>query len=491
MKKLTGLLVSAMLLCCLALPAGAETTEETPPHEHTYSNAESVDGESHRQVCTVCQQERISPHTWDQGKDEPAAGCLTGGKKVFTCTQCGATKTQELSPLGHNWTSDENQHSCKNCGLQENHHWTESAITKQPTCKEEGVAQSQCTICGKQRMVVLEKSKNHTYDNDCDRDCNVCGAIRNVNHSYATTWSKDKEGHWHECSKCGDKGNYAKHTPGPEATEERDQVCKICNYVITPKKQHVHTYGTEWAHDEVGHWHVCKGCKNEKDYASHVFRNACDAKCSVCGFTRANSHTYGDKWESNKTEHWKVCTVCGEKSTPEKHVPGPEATDQNPQTCKVCNYELKPILEHTHDFGTQWFDSEAGHYQKCACGAQSVPEPHTWDAGKAGKGKTMVYTCIKCGAEKTEQKAASGPSWVVILLIFVALACVGGIAALVIILKRGNFFQEEEEEVDEPEDGEAEALDSLEDFLKLDDPDELKKLENLIGQETEDPFKEE
>ena len=60
-----------------------------------------------------------------------------------------------------------------------------------------------------------------------------------------------------------------------------------------------------------------------------------------------------------------------------------------------------------------------------------------------------------------------------------------------IILKRGNFFREEEEEVDEPEDGEAEALDSLEDFLKLDDPDELKKLEDLIGQETEDPFKEE
>ena len=73
----------------------------------------------------------------------------------------------------------------------------------------------------------------------------------------------------------------------------------------------------------------------------------------------------------------------------------------------------------------------------------------------------------------------------VILLIFVALACVGGIAALVIILKRGNFFQEEEEEVDEQEDGEAEALDSLEDFLKL------SNMEDSDESELEDPFKEE
>ena len=48
------------------------------------------------------------------------------------------------------------------------------------------------------------------------------------------------------------------------------------------------------------------------------------------------------------------CTVCGEESKHEKHIAGPEATEDEAQVCSVCGYELAPKLEHTHDFGTEY-----------------------------------------------------------------------------------------------------------------------------------------
>lgn len=424
---------------------GEEKTEPSKATQsHSYGTAEKVDDTTHKKVCTVCQKEEISAHNWIEGEVITAATCTTDGEKRFSCGGCGAVKTQKLSATGHSFDKNETNHICRNCQLQGAHVWGAGEVTKQPTCKETGTAEFQCTVCGKTRLDILEKLTTHTYDSACDPDCNVCGAKRNVSHTFATVWSKDKDGHWHECSKCGEKGDFAKHDPGPEATEERAQVCKVCSYVVTPQKKHVHSFEKEWTSDKAGHWHKCTGCKEEKDYASHKFANACDSDCDICGYKREDSHTYEDTWQTNNFEHWRICTLCGEKSVLEKHIPGPEATEQNAQLCTVCNMELKPKLDHTHAFGIEWMPLEDGHYQECTCGEQSVPEPHVWDAGKESKKGTVIYTCTKCGAEKQTEKASKGSAWVLIVLILLALICAGGIAALVVILKRGGFDMEEE-----------------------------------------------
>lgn len=54
-------------------------------------------------------------------------------------------------------------------------------------------------------------------------------------HNYATTWSKDASGHWHECE-CGDKKDFASHTSSGTATVEKAEVCTICGYEIAPAK---------------------------------------------------------------------------------------------------------------------------------------------------------------------------------------------------------------------------------------------------------------
>ena len=55
------------------------------------------------------------------------------------------------------------------------------------------------------------------------------------NHSYATAWSSNADGHWHECSLCHDKKDEAAHTPDREAATETEPVkCSECDYEIAP-----------------------------------------------------------------------------------------------------------------------------------------------------------------------------------------------------------------------------------------------------------------
>lgn len=487
MKRLTCLLIPVLLLLSAALPVfaeegcpngeshnyvltsdtatcgsegtatyecsscGATKTETSPPKgAHTYEIAGSLGAEKHKIICTVCNQEGEANHQWSETILTEAT-CTQAGEKKFTCG-CGETKTQEIPATGHIYDKDENNHTCRNCSEQGAHVWSEEKVTKKPTCKDTGTSESQCTVCGKTRVSVLEKLTTHTYDSACDPKCNVCGDVRNnVSHTFDTVWSKDQDGHWHECSKCGEKKDFAKHNPGPEATEDREQICQVCSYVVTPKKKHVHQFAKEWTTDAVGHWHDCAGCKEEKDFASHEFDDACDSDCNICGYKRKDGHTFEEVWQTNPFEHWRVCTNCGTKSPLEKHIPGPEATEEEPQICTVCKMELNPVQIHTHHFGMEWVQTEDGHYQQCKCGEESVLEPHIWDAGKEGKEHKIRYTCTKCGMERIADKPAARFSWVIFVLGLVALACIGGIGALVFILKQGAFDTEKDAQTDEAE----------------------------------------
>ena len=44
-------------------------------------------------------------HTWNSGSVTTSATCTSSGVKTYTCTLCGATKTETIASLGHNWGS--------------------------------------------------------------------------------------------------------------------------------------------------------------------------------------------------------------------------------------------------------------------------------------------------------------------------------------------------------------------------------------------------
>ena len=114
------------------------------------------------------------------------------------------------------WQHDETTHwqICPDCGeisAEGTHNWDAGTVTWAPTCKEEGVKTYTCTDCGAKRTEKIEKLTEHTYDYPCDEACNVCGATRPVTHSYSSDWTYDNARHWHPCTVCGDKKDAADH----------------------------------------------------------------------------------------------------------------------------------------------------------------------------------------------------------------------------------------------------------------------------------------
>lgn len=516
MKKHISFLICMMLLLTMAAPVRAEDTVTPPddlntvqegdnpqdgsgeddpddskddgekqedPHEHNWTVTDTATCTQAGTITKTCgcgaSESSESPakgHQWDNGNITTEANCMQAGVKKYTCSVCREKKTEELTrETTHDygsWTKTAAGHvrACDDCLVEDSgaHDWKEE-IVKKPSCKEDGSKKKSCTVCDYSESIVLPKLTTHTYDSACDEECNVCGLTREIEHTFTKVWSKSYKGHWHECTKCGEQADFAKHIPGPAATEDKEQVCLTCSYVIMPKKAHVHSYGSEWTSDDTGHWHACTGCKEEKDYASHTFDDDCDPDCNTCGHKRENSHSYDTEgWLTSSFEHWNICSVCGEESKHEKHIPGEEATDEAPQICTVCKYELAPMLEHIHDFGTTWIQAQDSHWQECKCGELSVPMAHVWDEGRENRNDTITYTCVDCGAEKMEESKSSGFPWLIVILVLLALVCLGGIAALVIILKRGGF----EDESDDDAEYEENSVDA-DDYTDTDDEEKM------------------
>ena len=58
------------------------------------------------------QNGELSEHTYNNGKITKEPTCTENGKKTFTCTKCGHTKTESIEKLAHNFVNE----VCTRCG---------------------------------------------------------------------------------------------------------------------------------------------------------------------------------------------------------------------------------------------------------------------------------------------------------------------------------------------------------------------------------------
>ncbi|MBE6958701.1 MAG: hypothetical protein E7447_06090 [Ruminococcaceae bacterium] len=305
------------------------------------------------------------------------------------------------------------KHTCTKCGHEEqgSHVWDNGTITQKPDCEKPGELEKTCSDCKAKTTEPLQAT-GHAWDNACDTDCNNgCGLTRTTEHTYETAFSSDATGHWYACSICGDKKDFAVHTPGPEATTTSAQLCLDCSFEIAPKLTHLHQMSTEWITDDTYHWHRCQwsnpSCHYTEDKAEHDYDNDCDVDCNTCGYVRLDApHNYSQEWMGNAEGHWFVCLDCFGQSEVEKHVPGPAATETEPQRCTECNIVIAMPLNHVHEFGSLWYFDENSHWQCCSdmlCFETTDPEPHTWDEGLDMASGGKQYSCTTCGKQMETQ----------------------------------------------------------------------------------------
>ena len=274
-----------------------------------------------------------------------------------------------------------------------------------------------------------------------------------ADHIWSKTYlaeNADVHKHYHVCEVCGNKDAGEAHIAGPEATETAPQVCTVCNYVIAPVLDHVHkgtrVEGTAPSCTEDGSkaYYSCTCGKyfedpdcaveikesindwkripatghvpnlDDGDCTTAVTCSVCNevvvparashtggtatcierAKCEVCGtaYGELADHIWTDTYlpaNADKDKHYHICEICKIKDTGENHIPGPAATEDSPQVCTVCSYELAPALEHVHNFDMQKCD-EVNHWFECRCGDKIQISPHIYD-------NALDDTCNTCG----------------------------------------------------------------------------------------------
>ena len=87
---------------------------------HDFTTSWTHDDNMHWKQCSRCDaKDDVSPHTWDSGTVTTAPTCTKAGERTYTCTECGATKTEPIDATGHSWKSDWTSDAT--------HHWHECA----------------------------------------------------------------------------------------------------------------------------------------------------------------------------------------------------------------------------------------------------------------------------------------------------------------------------------------------------------------------------
>ena len=121
---------------------------------HDFTTSWTHDDNEHWKQCSRCdKKDDVSPHTWDSGTVTTAPTCTKAGEETYSCTECGATKTEPIDATGHSWKSDwtsdatHHWHECanENCDVTDNagkNGYAEHSGGK-ATCK----AQAVCEIC--------------------------------------------------------------------------------------------------------------------------------------------------------------------------------------------------------------------------------------------------------------------------------------------------------------------------------------------------------
>ncbi|MEI3340061.1 MAG: Ig-like domain-containing protein [Eubacterium sp.] len=90
-------------------------------------------------------EDDLHTHSWDNGIISKNATCTQKGEKIFTCSGCNETKTEEI-------------------GIDKSAHTFVMIVDQKATCGNEGSQHRECTECGyKETPTVIVATGNHSY----------------------------------------------------------------------------------------------------------------------------------------------------------------------------------------------------------------------------------------------------------------------------------------------------------------------------------------
>ena len=267
-------------------------------------------------VCRICGEASGISHHFGEWATKSQESCTDAEIENRVCSVCEKEETRTgTAALGHT-PSKTDCALCSVCGKASDvsHNFSNFVIKTPATCETDAVEARTCSKCQKEETKTVEKSAlGHAYDNTCDTDCNTCGTVRTIEHSFE----------------------------GVSFTEKTPADCYQAQ-ILARKCL------------------VCKAEETKKgiDALGHAYTNACDTDCNRCGFSRETEHKFGE-WVT-KTEAdcenaeilHKLCGVCGAESTETmegKAALGHKALASNCLVCEYCEKAM-PDAEHKYTY---------------------------------------------------------------------------------------------------------------------------------------------
>ncbi len=256
---------------------GCGATDTLPtPKTHVYGELSS-NQDGHFHVCEVCgTPDKTEAHTPDaSGNTCTACGYILHvhnpiemQTKPATCTDDGYKAHWHCDVCDKNFTTKDCTAEAGDVVIKALGHDPRHIEYKAPTCTAQG--NEECWYCDTCDKYFSDKACE-TPLSDADR---ILGVTK---HSYDSAWVADSANHWHKCS-CGaiDESTKAAHTPGAAATETTDQVCTVCNYIITPALNHTHS-GTRVAPKDA----TCTEDGNKEHWTCSCGKLFSDAECKL------------------------------------------------------------------------------------------------------------------------------------------------------------------------------------------------------------------
>lgn len=131
-------------------------------------------------------------HSWGSGTVVQSPTCYAPGFRKYTCSGCGAIKTESINKTSHNFVLDSQGNSnclnpgkktyiCTTCGYTKTedipakeHKFSEWKTYKEATCEEDGEQKRMCTVCGFEEVKKIPAG--HKFE---DGYCTICGAEEN------------------------------------------------------------------------------------------------------------------------------------------------------------------------------------------------------------------------------------------------------------------------------------------------------------------------
>ncbi len=179
--------------------------------------------------------------------------------------------------------------------------------------------------------------QEYTSTKDVADIAKLSHTLKKTNRVEATCTTAGKEAYY-TCESCGKHFSDAKG---------KNEITKFEEYGIIPATEH--KAGTEWKHNETGHWNECmNNCGETLNKAAHTFEWVVDKeatateagskheRCTVCGYEKATVGIPATCGETlNKAAHTFEWVV-------DKEATATEAGSKH-ERCTVCGYEKATV----------------------------------------------------------------------------------------------------------------------------------------------------